>query len=210
VQLTPLLERLLRRFPGLHVKTTQAHGTPDMLQLLRDDGVDICFGLAAKPGKGVVFTPYQTLEIVLLSPKGTNLPPVLKFSDLARTPLISRTPSKERAALLDNYCVEGGFRPNFVMESDDSSVFVNSVKAGIGSCMAWSSVGEGDPDLETRRFSPPHKVVMGFYHSKKPSAQIRTLLSLARQIRPSGAEEDGETQAQPAKVGARRGPRRVA
>lgn len=188
VQLTPILERLMRRFPGLHVKTTNAHGTQDMLQLLRDDAVDLCFGLADKPGKGLVFTPHENLEIVLLSPLGADLPAILKFNDLANTPMISRTPSKERAQLLDNYCIEAGFRPNFVVESDDSSIFINLVKAGIGSCLAWRDVGEATPGLEMRRFSPPRMVQIGFYHARKPTVQIRTLLSLARQMRPDAVE----------------------
>jgi hypothetical protein len=56
------------------------------------------------------------------------------------------------------------------------------VRDGIGSALAWRSIAEVSVGVEMRRFNPPRKLPIGFYHTRKPSVQVRTLLAFARQV----------------------------
>jgi DNA-binding transcriptional LysR family regulator len=194
VQLLPVLRRLIQRLPELHVKTCHAASVDEMLQLLRDGAVDVCFGTAVKVGHRVAFTPYEDLETVLLSPPGTALPPTVTIQDLAGQPLICLLPGRERAQLVDNVCLDSGFSPNYVLECNDPSAFVDAVRDGLGSAFGWRSVGETALGVEMRCFTPPRITPVGFYHLKKPALQVRLLLSLAGQMKFGQARSPADVQ----------------
>jgi DNA-binding transcriptional LysR family regulator len=188
VQLLPILEVVLKKYPRLRVKAPRACGSEEMLQLLREGAIDVGFGAECKPGSGIIFTPHEEPEIVLISPPGTQLPNDVTFHDLEGLPFIGPLPSNERTLLLDNVCAEIGFRVNYVLECDDPTVFVDAVRSGIGSTLSWRFLVDANFDgMEVRCFSPPNKVRLGFYHVAKPPLQVRSLLSFARARMPDFA-----------------------
>jgi DNA-binding transcriptional LysR family regulator len=164
VQLLPILEVVLKKYPRLRVKAPRACGSEEMLQLLREGAIDVGFGAECKPGSGMT------------------------FHDLEGLPFIGPLPSNERTLLLDNVCAEIGFRVNYVLECDDPTVFVDAVRSGIGSTLSWRFLVDANFDgMEVRCFSPPNKVRLGFYHVAKPPLQVRSLLSFARARMPDFA-----------------------
>jgi LysR family transcriptional regulator, cyn operon transcriptional activator len=185
VQLLPILEVVLKKYPRLRVKAPYVCGSEEMLQLLREGAIDVGFGVECKPGPGIAFTSHETAELVLVSPVGTQLPKEVSFSDLEGLPFICQLPSMERTLLLDNVCTELGFRMNYVLECDDPTVFMDAVRSGIGSSFGWLKHPEPYAGLESRRFSPRHILPLGFYHTNKPPLQVRSLLSFARQHLPN-------------------------
>jgi DNA-binding transcriptional LysR family regulator len=196
VQLLSLLENLMRKFDNLRVKTTHAAGTEEMLQLMREGAVDVCYGIETKVRRDVVFTPHQTLEVVLISPPRVELPDRVRIADVAALPMVGPPASRERARLMP------GFRPNIVFECEDPSVFAEAVREGLGSSVAWRSVAESMPGVQMRAFTPPRTVPAGFYHPKKPAFHVRSLLALARQMNAGGKGGETASPEAPASGGA--------
>lgn len=173
-----IYERFLRENPNVQVQLTHVDRYEEMIDMLRRRDVDLAYGEAIKPPRGWVLTEAAALEIVLISPIGTALPPVVEIADMDGLPMICPPPSEERRRLLDGPCETVGVRPRIVLQSDDPTTFVSAVRAGIGSSAVWKSVADNSTGVETRSFSPQRQLEVGFIHQAKPSALVRALLKL--------------------------------
>lgn len=201
VQIMPALQLLTKHFPKLHVRTVQVASSDEMLGLLHDGSVDVCFGMQSKTGtgktgRGVLFTPHEDLEVVLLSPPGTRLPDTVTFADLSHLPMVCLLPCRERTQMVDNLCQPAG-QPDYVLECNDPSTFLEAVRGGIGSALGWRSIGEAAHGVEMRCFHPRRIIPIGFYHLKKPPSQVRMLLTLARPRKPALGKPGGVPDAIP-------------
>jgi DNA-binding transcriptional LysR family regulator len=93
-------------------------------------------------------------EVVLVSPRGLDLPEPITVAQLAGVPLVLPTAGSDRRAALDWFFGAFGVTPTVAVESDERSVWLESVRRGLASCI-WHSV-------ENLRILGPDVVVRGF------------------------------------------------
>jgi len=184
--MSPALERFIRKEPDVRVQVHHCAYESDMLDMLRRRDVDVAYSSVTKTPRGLTFTAARPLGIVLASPIGTDLPPKVTFASLDGLPMICPARSEERRRLLDDPCERAGARLNCVIESGDPTTFLSGILAGIGSSAMWDVNAEQASGIEVRPFDPPRQIAVGFIHHAKPSAAVRTLLDISRQLARNG------------------------
>lgn len=95
-------------------------------------------------------------EVVLVSPSGLDLPDPITLAHLAGVPLVLPTVGSDRRAALDRFFGAVGVAPPVAVESDERSVWLESVRRGLASCI-WHSVENLrilGPDVVVRSFEP--------------------------------------------------------
>lgn len=178
--MSPVLELFMRKQPDVRVQVIHVGQDHDMFELLRRRDVDVAYGSLVKTPRGLSVTPTKPLGIVLASPLGTDLPEVVTFKLLDGLPLICPPLTEERRRLLDEPCERAGVTLNVVLESGDTTTFLSCIQAGIGSTAMWEVIAAQAVGIEVRPFDPPRTHAVGFIHSVKPSALVRTFLALSR------------------------------
>lgn len=101
--------------------------------------------------------PLGRTEVVLVSPPGLDAPDPITIAGLNGVPLVLPTTGTDRRAALDWFFREVGVAPVVAVESDERSVWVESVRRGLASCI-WHSVQVqllGSSGVEVRSFDPP-------------------------------------------------------
>jgi DNA-binding transcriptional LysR family regulator len=176
------LSVMMRHQPSLHIQTFNTFGQEEMTRMLLEGLVDIGFGQLDTASPKLVTVPSGSVERVLVSPPGTQLPPTLPFTALDSLPLINLPPSRGRYMEFDSICEAAGIRLNIVFETDDPNAFIPAVRSGIGSCVAWKQYCLGLNGVEVRSFEPPQIVNVGFLHPRKLPPEMRRFLQLLKQL----------------------------
>lgn len=142
--------------------TLQASLALPLLAALRDQGIDVPTRLIGCGGSREVHTlvssgradlglcdqvveselavvPLGLAEVRLISPPGLDLPRTITVGDLAGVPLVLPTAGTDRRAALDWFFEACEVTPTVAIESDERSVWMESVLRGLASCV-WHSV----------------------------------------------------------------------
>jgi DNA-binding transcriptional LysR family regulator len=177
-----LLERLLRQHPDVRVQVLHLDRAEEMPDMLRRGDAELAYCTIDKAPRGLALTPMRPLKVVLASPIGSDLPARVTFAALDNLPLICPAPSEERRRLLDEPCARAGARMNCVIESSDTTTFLSSIRAGIGSALMWDVNASQATGIEVRPFEPEREIPVSLIHRRKPSPIVRMLLDLSRRL----------------------------
>jgi DNA-binding transcriptional LysR family regulator len=100
--------------------------------------------------------PLGLAEVVLVSPRGLDLPDPVTIGQLGEVRMVFPTVGTDRRAAIDRFFHAGGVTPTVAVESDERGVWLESVRRGLASCI-WHSVESLrslGSDVVVRSFDP--------------------------------------------------------
>lgn len=132
---------------------------------------------------GLQVVEFESREVVIVAPPGSDLPEPLPVKALAGMPMILPTQGSLRRVAFDRMFADLGITPPVAFESDERSSWIPAVLAGVGSCVWYRSQGETGAAFgaEIRGLDPPLRRPIGvvYRHDQVPPA-VRALVELAR------------------------------
>jgi LysR family nitrogen assimilation transcriptional regulator len=180
--LTTALSELGREEADLEIKVQRASEHDEVLQMVQDQRAEIGFR-ELHPGVDLelVSQPLAEMDIVLVSPKGSDLPAAVSWDDVVRQPLILPPADSGRRQLIDdNIARMARNTPQVALSLEDRGSWVAAAQAGMGSFLTYRCLAAGLEDLEVRSFDPPTLVTVGFVHRAGPlSRPAERLIEIA-------------------------------
>ena len=109
--------------------------------------------------------PVADLEVVFVSPVGTDLPAEVSWNDVVMQPLIVPPPDSGRRALINEMAMMAtGTIPQATVVFEDRGSWIAAAQAGMGSFLSYRCVVADHERIEIRPFTPPQAVTVGFVH----------------------------------------------
>jgi DNA-binding transcriptional LysR family regulator len=182
--LAAALGELGRGEPDLEISVCRAGDAHDVLRMVLDGRVEIGFKeltpLAGDHQHAV--EPIAEVDIVLVSPVGSDLPAAVSWADVVAQPLIMPPAGSGRRELINDAATAStGITPQASLVIEDRGSWVAAAQAGMGSFLSYRCVAEGYDRVEIRPFDPPQFVTVGFVHRPGPiSRAAARLMELAR------------------------------
>lgn len=163
--LTAALRELGRRAPALEIKVRRASDAADVLRQVEEGEAEIGFcEMTSLNGHGRLFwEPVADMEVVLISPRGSDLPASVTWGDVVTQRLIVPPEGSERRALIDDVVTKatGSTAPVSVIIEDRGS-WMAAAQAGMGSFLSYRAVAAEYDGIDIRPFQPPQTVSVGF------------------------------------------------
>ena len=177
--LTSALSKVGRSEPGLEIKVRRAGDADEVLRMVRDRRAEIGFRelIAEADDLELVFKPLAEVDIVLVSPRDSDLPVAVSWDDVAAQPLIVPPAGSGRRELIEDQIARSTrSAPQVSLVMEDRGSWVAAAQAGMGSFLSYRSVVAGLGGLEIRPFDPPQRVTVGFVHRAGPISKAATRL----------------------------------
>ena len=182
--LTKALSELRRGDPSLVIRVCRADDADDVLRIVHDGAAEIGFSEMTPLLRDHRLSALRVaeLEVVFVSPVGTDLPAAVTWNDVVVQPLIVPPPDSGRRALINEMAkAASGTIPQRTVVFEDRGSWIAGAQAGIGSFLSYRCVVADHERLEIRPFTPPQAVTVGFFHRELAlsSAAVR-FIDLAR------------------------------
>jgi DNA-binding transcriptional LysR family regulator len=179
----PILAAVQEQGIRMHTRLLGAGSTAKVHELVAAGRADlgICDQTLASD---LATVPLGRAEVRLVSPPGLALPDPITIADLAGVPMVLPTQGTERRVALDWFFSAHGVEQVIAIESDERSVWLESVLAGIASCI-WHSVDAlrvPEGRIESRGFEPAIFQDLSAVHREDPSPATKVLLDVLRQL----------------------------
>jgi DNA-binding transcriptional LysR family regulator len=182
--LGPALTQLGRQRPDIAVQLCRASDTDHLRQVVERGPAELGFGdvlpLAAEPTLTV--EPVAEIEVVFVSPLGSDLPDAVSWDDIVAQRLVLPPARSDRRQLIDDKAASASGRaPRASLVTDERNSWVAAAQAGVGSFLSYRPVVDRIDDIELRPLEPPSAVTVGFVHRCGPISSAATeLISLGR------------------------------
>ena len=126
--------------------------------------------------------PIADLEVVLVSPVGSDLPAAVSWDDVVTQPLIMPPAGSGRSELINDAATTStGTTPQVSLVLEDRGSSIAAAQAGMGSFLTYRCVAAAYEKIEIHPFDPPQCVTVGFVHRTGPiSTAAARLVDLAR------------------------------
>ena len=165
--LTKALSEVRRCEPRLVIRVCRAGDAEDVRRIVHEGTAEIGFSemtpLAADWQLTAVLV--AELEVVFVSPVGTDLPSEVTWSDVVKQPLIVPPPDSGRRELINDTAMKAtGTTPQSTVVFEDRGSWVAAAQAGMGSFLSYRCVVSAHENIELRPFTPPQAVAVGFVH----------------------------------------------
>ena len=163
--LTEALGELHRCEPGLVIRVCRADDADHVIRIVQDGTAEIGFSeLTPLIGESrLTDMPVAELEVVLVSPLGTDLPAAVTWNDVVRQPLIVPPPDSGRRALINAMAKQAsGTTPQETVVFEDRGSWLAAAQAGMGSFLSYRSLVANQERIELRPFTPRQTVPVGF------------------------------------------------
>jgi DNA-binding transcriptional LysR family regulator len=182
--LTPALSNLGRCEPNLEITVCRASDGDDVLCKVRGGEAEIGFAelTSAAGDRQLISKPIAEVEVVLVSPIGSDLPAAVSWDDVVTQPLIMPPADSGRRQLIDGMAaMSAGVTPQVSIVIEDRGSWIAAAQAGMGSFLSYRCVVASLEGIEIRSFTPPHNPTVGFVHRVSPiSRAAEQLMDLAR------------------------------
>jgi len=182
--LTKALSELRRCEPGLVIRVCRADDTEDVMRIVRDGMAEIGFSELTLfvSDRQLTGLPVAELEVVFVSPVGTDLPTDVTWNDVVMQPLIVPPPDSGRRELINDTALKAsGTIPQSTVVIEDRGSWIAAAQAGMGSFLSYRCVVADHEDIEIRPFAPPQTVTVGFVHQNlELSTAAERFIDLAR------------------------------
>ena len=163
--LTTALSELGRGEPGLELRVCRASDAEDVLRRVHEGEAEIGFSELV-PWAGdhhLTSSPIADVEVVLVSPNGTDLPESVSWDDVVAQPLIMPPTGSGRRELINDMATRtAGAIPHVSLVTEDRGGWIAAAQAGMGSFLSYRCVVAGQEGVEIRSFAPPQMVTVGF------------------------------------------------
>jgi LysR family transcriptional regulator, nitrogen assimilation regulatory protein len=191
--LTAALSELHRCEPRLAIRVCRADDADDVLRMVADGAVEVGFSELTPLARDRRLTvlPVVDLEVVFVSPVGTDLPSTVSWDDVVAQPLIVPPTDSGRRALINEMAMAAtGTLPEATVVFEDRGSWLAAAQGGMGSFLSYRSLVADQPHIEIRPFTPPQAVTVGFVHQDcEISAGATRLIQLARQTTVAAADD---------------------
>ena len=182
--LTEALGELHRCDPGLVIRVCRADDADHVIHIVRDGTADIGFS-ELPPSIGasrLTDRRVAELEVVLVSPLGTDLPAAVTWHDVVLQPLIVPPPDSGRRTLINAMATQSaGATPHETVVFEDRGSWLAAAQAGMGSFLSYRCLVADQERIEVRPFTPMQTVPVGFVcRDRDLSADTARLVQLAR------------------------------
>jgi LysR family nitrogen assimilation transcriptional regulator len=180
--LTTALSNLGRCEPNLEITVCRASDGDDVLRKVQGREVEIGFAelTSAASDHQLISKPIAEVEVVLVSPIGSDLPAAVSWDDVATQPLIMPPAGSGRRQLIDS-TMSAGVAPQVSIVIEDRGSWIAAAQAGMGSFLSYRCVVASLERIEIRSFTPPHNPTVGFVHRVSPiSRAAEQLMDLAQ------------------------------
>jgi DNA-binding transcriptional LysR family regulator len=189
--LAPALAELSRCRPKVEVQVRRANDTGELRHLVESGSAELCFGdvlhLAEEPA--LTAEPVAEVEVVFVSPAGSDLPATVSWDDVARERLVLPPRGSGRRQAID-YLVSSASdaMPEASLVTDERTSWIAAAQAGIGSFLCYRPVADRIVGIEIRPFEPPFSAPVGFLRrSGATTSAAALLIDLARSSLPLAA-----------------------
>jgi DNA-binding transcriptional LysR family regulator len=162
--LAPFLPALAA-LPDVVLRVVSASSVEDVVRLVVEREVELGFGNLPVRSPELEYTAAATVEAVLLSPRGTDLPPVVRADDLEAVRLVAPAANTGRRRAMGQRIL-GDAAPPPAVEAEDRTLLVAAVQAGLGSTIESRAAAEGLDGVEVRSFDPP--VSVDYVFARRP------------------------------------------
>lgn len=182
--LAPALAEFSQCHPELEVRVRRGNDTDELRRLVESGSVELCFGdvlhLAEEPT--LTAEPVAEVEVVFISPVGSELPAAVSWDDVARQRLVLPPRGSGRRRDIDDLVASGSeVTPEASLLTDERTSWVAAAQAGVGSFLCYRPVADRMAGIEMRPFEPPLMAPVGFLRRSGPLASAAALLiDLAR------------------------------
>ncbi len=165
--LASVLSDLGRCEPELEIRVCRAGDSDDVLRRVQSGSAEIGFGelTASVDDRHLTSTPVAEVEVVLVSPLGSDLPAAVSWDEVLKQPLILPPAGSGRRQHFDDMAARSATAPpraSLVIEERGS--WIAAAQAGMGSFLSYRSVVTGLERVEIRPFASPHFATVGFMH----------------------------------------------
>jgi DNA-binding transcriptional LysR family regulator len=174
--LTSSLSELGREEPCLEIKVQRAGEHDEVLRMVQERRAEIGFR-ELHPGVDLemITKPLAEMEVVLVSPKGSDLPAAVTWDDVVKQPLILPPSGSGRRQLIDEEVGRlARNTPQAALTLEDRGSWVAAAQAGMGSFFSYRCLAAGLEGLEVRSIDPPQLVMVGFVHRSGPISRPAT------------------------------------
>jgi LysR family nitrogen assimilation transcriptional regulator len=182
--LTGALSELRRCEPSLAIRVCRVDCADDALQKVSEGAAEIGFSELTPLARDrqLIVLPVVELEVVFVSPLGTNLPAAVSWTDVVTQPLIVPAPESGRCELINKMALRtAGAVPQSTVVFEDRGSWMAAAQAGMGSFLSYRCVLADSKNVEIRPFTPPQTVTVGFVHRDcKLSMAAARLVDLVR------------------------------
>jgi DNA-binding transcriptional LysR family regulator len=183
--MSPIVTAFTSRRPQTALRLRRAGDMDEVLRMVASGEAELGFGEIADHSDHPLlsFDAIWQATVVIVSPVGTDLPPVVPWSTLASCRLVLPPEGSERRRLIENaITADGGNLPSPVIATDERSAWISSAQRGVGSFVCYQSVAADLHGVEYRPFNPPLRISVGFVHQPDAlTAEGHELLRLAEQ-----------------------------
>jgi DNA-binding transcriptional LysR family regulator len=184
--LSPIVTAFIQQHPQTALRLRRATSMSEVLDMVATGEADLGFGdfTDHARNRSVEAEALWEAEVVLVSPMGTELPPVVRLKDLSAAPLILPPEGSERRHNIEDAFTTAGIQtPLSALATDERSAWITSAQQGVGSFLSYQTVVADLDGVEVRRFSPPKRAVVGFaLRADTLSPGGREMLRLAKEM----------------------------
>lgn len=182
--LTKALGELRRREPDLVISVCRATDAAHVLQIVQDGVAEIGFSELTPVIAENLLTeiPVADLEVVFVSPLGTDLPAAVTWHDVVLQPLIVPPPESGRRTLINTMARSAsGTTPQETIVFEDRGSWLAAAQAGMGSFLSYRCLVADHERVEIRPFAPPQSVTVGFVRrAAELSVEANRIVELTR------------------------------
>lgn len=184
--LTEALSELRRCEPDLVTSVCRADDADHVLRIVQEGLAEIGFSeLTPLIGDNPLLQiPVADLEVVFVSPIGTDLPAAVTWNDVVLQPLIVPSPDSGRRALINAMAKStSGTIPHETIVFEDRGSWLAAAQAGMGSFLSYRCLVADHERVEIRPFTPPQAVTVGFVRrDAELSEEATRIVDLTRSI----------------------------
>ena len=165
--LTTALSDLGRCEPNLEITVCRASDGDDVLRKVQGGEAEIGFAelISAAGDRQLISKPIAEVEVVLVSPIGSDLPEAVSWDDVVTQPLIMPPAGSGRRLLIDGMAATAArTTPQVSIVIEDRGSWIAAAQAGMGSFLSYRCVVADLERIEIRSFKPAHTPTVGFIH----------------------------------------------
>jgi DNA-binding transcriptional LysR family regulator len=183
--LSPIVTSFVKHHPQTALRLRRAGSIDEVFEMVDAGEAELGFGdlpdHSDSPSR--LLEPIWQVDVVLVSPLDTRLPPVVSLAHLTNAPLILPPEGSERRQGIENIiALAGGRPPRPALATEERSAWITSAQRGIGSFLSYQPVAAELDGVEFRTLDPPIRATTGFvYQARSLSNQGREMLRLANE-----------------------------
>jgi DNA-binding transcriptional LysR family regulator len=182
--LSAIVASFIRSRPSVALRLRRATDMQEVIRMISHREADLGFGdVGGRTEPDLIhFEPLWSVDVVVVAPVGSGLPPILPVAQLGELRLVLPPDGSERRTMINDLVTDaGGKQPSATFATDERSAWIASAQGGIASFLSYTPVAADLEGVELHPLDPPLDTVVGFVHRQSDlSSEGLELLRQAR------------------------------